>query len=1029
MDVLSAAQLVPSATSVGADANMQMLIAQKIDLMNRRKHMEDKKLSLDTMIQQVYLGRCEGSKSGHRRKNRKGRSEDEEEDFWESRSYQGSSGRDHHRLMVEMQEQLKMQKELHLRRKELEELMRADLLDQEERMSKSRGRGKRNKKRKGRREREFANQGDEEDSDREGNGHPLYLDRHSSEQYPRGSNVSVSSSSLLLDPAIASAPPSFFPSTGPMSITSDDRNSAADRSAKSQINSLRSQVEALRIEVHNLSQSLSSSAESTGTRSMQMAMQTQQQQQIQELASSVGQLLSAYTSFNGRLTEVERALDRFTASLNGELPHHHHYHQQSQPPPPQQQQQQQLHRQSHQLPDVGLTWPRTNNGASSPSVPPNLLLLPQGNQSVSGSSQLNNQVPPGIRANNYWDNFRSFARQNRLSSNGNGSANGATFMQPMVMQSFETPGNANATTMSTSAPTGSAQAPGVSVVAPMLSTMSLSSQQQPSGPNVAQVTPRQHLEQNDSYSLPSHQLGQAAFTNGEGEGSASGGAHASLFLSRSSPPRQRRKQKINREQNREDPSSTTGSGATAASSSQLSPTSSTQFDAILRGLQMQEADAATFSGNPTVTAAMVPPMPQQHFAEEQQFRQVAPDSSAMAAANNVNFATVSPLVGSLTRSIYTQINEIVGKHEDNPQVLARIFHDLQNLQNSWSETPPNQPRHQAQQQDGAQAARQSLQQVSSPFGSPKLRRTINRRQPPPNESNPSSKVKATTASNSPLFSIHNSLGAMSSILQEADSSDRQEVMQGLAATNVQHTSPARDVRQQQVNQNDDIDGKGRGAVPKNLKQQQQRPQQLFRSGIAEAVPAAAEEKPRNMMSMIMAEQKKAPAMEDAAVATNSKEFIEMKISFASSSSPVSGAATAETDGAGVVAGRAAKASSDDESDMVEADRDQSKEEHVPDKQEQDETEENAQNNKCVGEEAAAAATAEGSEALTLDVDTEELERRQRREEQETQATGGSSMLVVEILEGSGRDEAADLAGGDDDACGRGSPVGINGQSD
>uniref|UniRef100_A0A1I8PQ39 Uncharacterized protein n=1 Tax=Stomoxys calcitrans TaxID=35570 RepID=A0A1I8PQ39_STOCA len=35
---------------------------------------------------------------------------------------------------------------------------------------------------------------------------------------------------------------------------------------------------------------------------------------------------------------------------------------------------------------------------------------------VSGST-LNNQVPPGNRANNYWDNFRSYSRQNLLSTN------------------------------------------------------------------------------------------------------------------------------------------------------------------------------------------------------------------------------------------------------------------------------------------------------------------------------------------------------------------------------------------------------------------------------------------------------------------------------------------------------------------------------------------------------------------------------------------------------------------------------------
>ncbi|XP_005187213.2 uncharacterized protein LOC101891600 [Musca domestica] len=40
---------------------------------------------------------------------------------------------------------------------------------------------------------------------------------------------------------------------------------------------------------------------------------------------------------------------------------------------------------------------------------------------IAGNSTLNNQVPPGNRANNYWDNFRSYSRQNLLSTNSNKS--------------------------------------------------------------------------------------------------------------------------------------------------------------------------------------------------------------------------------------------------------------------------------------------------------------------------------------------------------------------------------------------------------------------------------------------------------------------------------------------------------------------------------------------------------------------------------------------------------------------------------
>ncbi|XP_012217948.1 uncharacterized protein [Linepithema humile] len=59
---------------------------------------------------------------------------------------------------------------------------------------------------------------------------------------------------------------------------------------------------------------------------------------------------------------------------------------------------------------------------------PNLVSLPNSSAALSHTpivtsnsqqqqQQLNNQVPPGNRANNYWDNFRSYSRQNLLSGN------------------------------------------------------------------------------------------------------------------------------------------------------------------------------------------------------------------------------------------------------------------------------------------------------------------------------------------------------------------------------------------------------------------------------------------------------------------------------------------------------------------------------------------------------------------------------------------------------------------------------------
>jgi hypothetical protein len=64
-----------------------------------------------------------------------------------------------------------------------------------------------------------------------------------------------------------------------------------------------------------------------------------------------------------------------------------------------------------------------NSLAASPGLAPlhpaGLGLFPAGDSGIS-SAALNNQVSPGVRANNYYDNFRSYSRQNRLSGGPGG---------------------------------------------------------------------------------------------------------------------------------------------------------------------------------------------------------------------------------------------------------------------------------------------------------------------------------------------------------------------------------------------------------------------------------------------------------------------------------------------------------------------------------------------------------------------------------------------------------------------------------
>ncbi|KAL0115356.1 hypothetical protein PUN28_010710 [Cardiocondyla obscurior] len=54
-----------------------------------------------------------------------------------------------------------------------------------------------------------------------------------------------------------------------------------------------------------------------------------------------------------------------------------------------------------------------NSSAASSHTP----IINSSNLQQQQQQQLNNQVPPGNRANNYWDNFRSYSRQNLLSGN------------------------------------------------------------------------------------------------------------------------------------------------------------------------------------------------------------------------------------------------------------------------------------------------------------------------------------------------------------------------------------------------------------------------------------------------------------------------------------------------------------------------------------------------------------------------------------------------------------------------------------
>lgn len=195
----------------------------------------------------------------------------------------------------------------------------------------------------------------------------------------------------------------------------------------------------------------------------------------------------------------------------------------------------------------------------------------------AASGALNNTVPPGIRANNYWDNFRSFSRQNRLSSNNLGLGS----------------------------------------------------------PVVAQVTPRQvpqlHLPHspfraNNSNSSTDHQLLDNAVL-----------VEPYFPQTTSASTRPRRKQKINREQN---------------------------------------VSSSGISGRPRAEATMMFPMPQSSSTQNQPPQQQPRQNEVQPM---VHHQMQNPVVTSIKRSIYSHVNDLIAQNEERPELLARIYHNLQGI--------------------------------------------------------------------------------------------------------------------------------------------------------------------------------------------------------------------------------------------------------------------------------------------------------------------------------------------------------------
>ena len=526
-----------------------------------------------------------------------------------------------HQVLLEMQEQLRLQKDLHLRRKELESLMKKDWLENYRKNS--------------------------EELMKQQNFSDVKSDISLRSNLTGGGWFNDAQSSRTLDSA-SNLPTSR---SRQMSISSQRSNSYSESGTSKKLQMLQNQVEHLQLEIRRLHsepppppagcdfQPQPPQLQPTVPPPPQQQPpqtvvnfptaaaleQNQQQSQIQQLSQSVNHCLHALLSVQRDLAQLQRTVEKLAVAQTRQA---------VVPPtalPPanrnntnsgsvaNDQSGQDDHPWHCQMSDLDFNHLlRTSDDSNGEWL---WNELPVDN---SSSVALNNQLPPpGARANNYWDNFRSFSRQNRFSSGSNVAQ--VTPRQQQVQQQQPTstshlgshyhhhhhhhrvdPQGAQVRSNDRQHPERDQQ---------RLAREDHRQSQQP----VAASSSRQHQQQ--------HQQQQ------ERQPRSYAFIEPNFNSLNNSPPRPRRKQKINREQNRDE------ERAADPGQQNLSSTAS----------------------------AMVFPMPQNQQSQ-----------------NNVNQAVVSPVVNTLTRSIYNQVNSLVSRHEQQPDTLARIFHDLQRFEQNSS---------------------------------------------------------------------------------------------------------------------------------------------------------------------------------------------------------------------------------------------------------------------------------------------------------------------------------------------------------
>ncbi|CAH0397483.1 unnamed protein product [Chilo suppressalis] len=284
----------------------------------------------------------------------------------------------------------------------------------------------------------------------------------------------------------------------------------------------------------------------------------------------------------------------------------------------------------------------------------------------TASHTLNNQVPPGNRANNYWDNFRSYSRQNLLSANSKTNADGHLGVgpphnpHPLVERSHNTLHHTSSSTSPSITPKRNTNA----------ASSSHNSLTQPQQAN--EEIPNRHIRRNVAYerSLSFSSAPDVLNVNQNSEGDGNAATHSrnideptnSVNLSNVNINRQDVSSNPFRNLNIANPipeiiqshSNNINSSANSKkkSSSKLPAKNSTN----------RRNYTLDYSQTSNINIASTSEMPNPNLA---------------STSRDVHDKATSKLFDLLRENVYSEVTALIGVNESHPDFLIQLFRELQ----------------------------------------------------------------------------------------------------------------------------------------------------------------------------------------------------------------------------------------------------------------------------------------------------------------------------------------------------------------